>query len=221
MNVAVFDLFRRGLPAVMDQPRSAAAIQNTSPSESSVSSQSSGSSGKASSTQFAAPADLADQPTIRRQMVGRVAQDPAHHVETVGAAVEGELRLGPALRRQRRHAFSVDIRRVGDDQVVFGVTERGEQVAAMQADPVIEPVFADIRVGDVDRTLGDIDGIDRGVRKMLRGEDREASRSRAEIEHPLDRAGIVDQRPASPSPPKCDSRSSPMKERGTMTRSST
>src|SRR3954469_5022900 len=106
-------------------------------------------------------------------MAGRVAQDSAHHVETRGAALKSAFWLGPALGRQRRHAFGVDIRRVGDDQVVFGVTEWGEQGAAMQAVPATQPVFADISSGYVDRALRDIDGIDRGVREMMRGEDRE------------------------------------------------
>ena len=116
----------------------------------------------------------------------------------------------------------IDIGRIGDDQVVALAAERLEQVAAVQRDAVFEPVIGDIARGDLERVLGDIDRIDRGIGKMPRGEDRKAAGAGAEIEHAFDRGGIVDQRAASSSsPPKCESSSSPMKERGTITRSST
>ena len=54
----------------------------------------------------AAAADLAQQPALRRQMPAGLVEDAADDVEPVGAAVEGELRLGAAFARQRRHAFA-------------------------------------------------------------------------------------------------------------------
>ncbi len=85
--------------------KSAAAIQNTSPSESSVSSHSSGNCGNAASSAVAAAADLAQQPALRRQVPSGLVQDAADDVEAVGAAVEGELGFGAAFARQPGHAL--------------------------------------------------------------------------------------------------------------------
>src|SRR6476661_7258560 len=54
--------------------------------------------------QFAAAADLAQQPALRCQMLTGLVEDAPDDIEPVGAAVEGKFRLGPALARQRRHA---------------------------------------------------------------------------------------------------------------------
>src|SRR5579864_8427126 len=56
-----------------------------------------------------AAADLAQQPAIRGQMPLGPAQNAADDFEPIGAAVEGQLRLGAALARQAGHAFRIDI----------------------------------------------------------------------------------------------------------------
>ena len=51
------------------------------------------------------------------------------------------------------HAFGVDIGRIGNDEVVARVAQRLEQVAAVQRQPMLEAVIADIVRGDVERNL--------------------------------------------------------------------
>jgi hypothetical protein len=118
------------------------------------------------------------------------ADDAPDDVEPVGTAVEGELRLGAAFRRQRGHAFGIDVRRIGDDQIVALAAERSEEIAAVQRDAVFEAVFADIARGDRERVLGNVHGIDSGARKMPRGEDGEAAGAGAEVEHAFDIGGV-------------------------------
>jgi len=112
--------------------KSAAAIQNTSPSDSSVSSQSSGNCGERGFKQFAATADFAQQPAMRRQVVARFIQNASHDIEPICAAVERQLRLEPAFARQRGHAFGIHIGWIADDQVVHVTAERFEQIAPVQ-----------------------------------------------------------------------------------------
>src|SRR5205807_2219997 len=51
----------------------------------------------------AAAADLAEQPAIGREMFAGLIENASHHIESVSAAIEGELRLCAALLRKRSH----------------------------------------------------------------------------------------------------------------------
>src|ERR1700676_1515139 len=93
-------------------------------------------------------------------MPGGLLEDAADEGEPVGAAVERKLRLAAAFAVQSRHALRVDIGRIGDNQVVALVTERLEQVAAMQRHPFFKSVVGDIARGDFERASGNIYRID-------------------------------------------------------------
>src|SRR3954462_4371635 len=91
MNVAEFDLFRSSVAGCdgsaeiggRDPEHFAFGVLGVEPEQ--------GQFRKRLVEQFAAAADLAEQAAVRREMIGRIAQDAADHVEAVGAAVEGKL----------------------------------------------------------------------------------------------------------------------------------
>ena len=97
--------------------KSPARSKNASPEVSSVSSQTNGRSGNRARERLAA-ADLADERALRRQMRRRLRDDAAHDVEPVHAAGMGHPRLGREFGRKFRERRRVDIRRVGQDQIV-------------------------------------------------------------------------------------------------------
>ena len=86
--------------------RSAAPIQNTSPSDSSVSSQSSGNCGNAASSASRPRPISHNSPPWGVRCRPASLQNAADEIEPVGAAVEGEFGLGAAFARQLRHAFA-------------------------------------------------------------------------------------------------------------------
>ncbi len=100
-----------------------------------------------------AAADLAQQAAPRRQVRFCPVEDAPDDVEPVGATVEGKLRLGAAFAGQIGHAFRVDIGRIGNDQVVALAVQRLEQIAAVQREPVLQPIIADIARGDFECIL--------------------------------------------------------------------
>src|SRR6266550_8184120 len=114
---------------------------------------------------FAATADFAQQPALRRQMLAGLLQDAADDIEPVGAAIERELRLGAAFARQALHALRVDIGRVGNDQVVTDLAEGFEQIAPTQCHALLKTVVGDIACGDIECVLGDVHRIDPRIRK--------------------------------------------------------
>ena len=83
----------------------------------------------------------------------RLVKDAPDDVDPVGAAVEGELRFGTAFARQAAMPSRIDIGRIGDDEVVALAAERLEQIAAVQRDAILQPVFADIARGDRERVV--------------------------------------------------------------------
>ena len=80
-------------------------------------------------------------------------QDAADHIKSVGAAIEREFRLGAAFARQLRHAFGIDIGRIGNNQVVTRLGDRPEQIAAMQSYALAKTVIGNIARGDIERVL--------------------------------------------------------------------
>src|SRR5882724_9975088 len=140
-----------------------------------------------------AAADLAQQPAFGRQMPPGLVKNAADDVEAVGSAIEGKLRLGAAFARQSGHANPIDIGRVGDDQVVALVADRPEQVAAVQHHPFLKAEAGNVAGGDVERILGDVDRVDRRVRKAPARQNGKTAGAGAEVEHVFDPSGIVDQ----------------------------
>ena len=115
-------------------------------------------------------------------------QDAPDDIEAVGAAVESEFRLGAAFRRQTCHAFRIDIRRVGDDQIIAFAGNRRVQVAAMQPQAILKTKIRNIARGDGERILGDIDRIDMRVRKGAAGENGQAAGTRTKLQYVFHRA---------------------------------
>ena len=126
-------------------------------------------------------------------MVGRRFDDAADEIQPIETAGKRHLRLVPVLVGQLGHGFVIDVRRVGDDEVVATAFQRGEQVTMMEADPAVAEAV-DVDRGHVQRILGEVDGVDRRVRKDHGGEDGEAARAGADVGDRQDVVGIADQR---------------------------
>ena len=137
-----------------------------------------------------AASDFADETAFGCEVRGGFVQDTPDDVEPVSPAIEGELGLGAAFRRQRGHAFGVHIGRIGDDEVVALAADRPKQVAAVQRDAISEAMIADVARGDGECILRYVDRVDFGMGKMPRRENGEAARAGAEIEHASDIGGI-------------------------------
>ena len=127
-------------------------------------------------------------------MPRRLGEDAAHEVETVVARSQRQARFVSVFGRQLRHAARIDIGRVGDDQVVALLAERLEEIAAMERDAVAQPVRRHIAPRQRQRAGRQIDRVDPGAREGEGGEDRQAPRAGAEVEHTADLARIDRQR---------------------------
>ncbi|EXI68806.1 MAG: hypothetical protein AW07_04304 [Candidatus Accumulibacter sp. SK-11] len=125
-------------------------------------------------------------------MLPRTAEDGACQVEPVVAAGKCQRRFVPVFGRQAGHRRRPDVGRIGDDQVVAAAAEAGEEVALKQADAVAELVVGDVAPGDGEGVGRQVDGIDAGGRKGLRGNDRQATRAGAQVEDAADRLRLVD-----------------------------
>ena len=79
------------------------------------------------------------------------------------------------MRRQRRYAFVIDIRRIGNNEIVTRGFRRREQIAMQQPNAFLQTMIGDIYSGDLDGIFRKFDGIDLRVGKSQRGEDGEAS----------------------------------------------
>src|SRR5215813_8172821 len=88
--------------------------------------------------------DLAKQARIGGQVTTCIVDDPAHDRNTIGAAVEGERWFVATFGRERRHAGSVYIWRIGNDEIVTRVTERAKQVALMECNARFEAMFRNV-----------------------------------------------------------------------------
>ncbi|MOA53462.1 hypothetical protein D3C78_1769260 [compost metagenome] len=95
-------------------------------------------------------------------------------VQTIFTGAECQFRLVQVFRRQCIHRFGVDIRRVGDDQVVR-LFQPFHQVAVDQLDAVFQAVVLYVDAGHFQRVQRDIDGVDLGVRIVVRQLDRQAT----------------------------------------------
>ena len=70
---------------------------------------------------------------------------------------------------------SIDVRRIGDDEIVARGLDRREQIAAQQPNAFLQAMIGDIPPGDLDRIFGKLDGIDLRLGKPQRSQDRETS----------------------------------------------
>ncbi len=75
----------------------------------------------------------------------------------------------PELGGQRRHRLGIDIGRIGDDEVVAPLAERGEEIALVQRNPLRHPVIGKVQRRKVERRPGSVDRVDISVRKRVGG----------------------------------------------------
>ena len=90
-------------------------------------------------------------------------------------AVERQRRLVPAFGRQAPHPLGIDVGRIGNDEVVALALQRREQIALYEPYAALHAMQRDVLAGNSKRILGQVGGIDLGIRKPHRGEDREAA----------------------------------------------
>ena len=143
---------------------------------------------------LAAAAHLADQRPARRQMFGRLAQDAAHDVEPVRSSGMRERRLGRIFRRKVSDCRRVHIRRVRQDQVEAGAFERREKIALLERNAIPQPVLFEVARGHFQRAWREVDRLDARIREDARGEDRERTAARAEVQRRRDAFRIADER---------------------------
>ena len=112
---------------------------------------------------------------------GRLLDEPAREVESVGSAGERKLRLGPARRLHRPHLLVAEVGRVGGDEVV-GPVHPGEQVRMEEAELAPEQGAA---VGREHRRGGggDVGGADVQVGPLAAQRDRHAAAAGAGVVH--------------------------------------
>src|SRR4029077_20352632 len=103
--------------------------------------------------------------------------------DAVGAAVESHGGLVTAFARQVCHAVSINIGRIGNDQVVPVVAKGGEQIALMERNTAAEPVIGNVATCDLKRIAGQIDSVDMCMPKVARGENGKTAGAGAEVEH--------------------------------------
>src|ERR1700722_10036464 len=120
-------------------------------------------------------------------------QDAPDDIKPVSATIKSEFRFGAALKRQTCHTFRIDIRRVGDDEIIAPGSNRRVQVAAIPRYAIFETEIPDIARRNRKRILGDIDRIDMCVRKGATGENGKAPGTGAKFQHVLNRARVLDQ----------------------------
>ena len=143
---------------------------------------------------LAAAAGLAHERALRAQMIRRAAQDAAHNVEPVRSAGMRDPWFGRIFGRKVGERLSVDVRRVGENEVVALALERGEEIALDESHARLKPMLLDIAPGDLERVRREVNGVDQRMGKDTRGEDGERAPASAEVEDALFLVGVAGQR---------------------------
>lgn len=117
------------------------------------------------------------------------------------------------LFRQIGHVLFIDIRRIGDDQIVLQLRQIAEQVGTDRRHVMDQAVGLNVVLGDGQRVRGDIYRIDFRLREGIGAGDGDAAATGAHIRMCCGLWLI--------SPANWLLISSPIGERGTSTRSST
>ena len=91
-------------------------------------------------------------------MFGGVQQDLAGGVQTVFAAAQGEFGFVQVFVGQHIDRFGIDIRRVGNNQVVCAF-QSFEQIGVNQVDTVFQSIIFDVDGGYFQRIQTQIDGV--------------------------------------------------------------
>ena len=130
----------------------------------------------------------------RHEPVRRPGENTPHDFEAVRAARMRKPRLGHVFGRKFGQGFGVDIGRIGENQIVAPVAERGEEIALDEGHAIGNLVLLDVAPCDLQRVGRKVDGVDPGVGKDAGGEDGERAAPRAEVEDPSDLRRVASQR---------------------------
>lgn len=106
--------------------------------------------------------DLEGDGSAGRNDAGGVAQQEANEVEAVGAAVEGEARLG-GESRVRGDLGGAEVGEVGEDEI-DRIADRGEERSLDEGHAVVQPEASAVLRGDRQGGGGEIDGGDAPLR---------------------------------------------------------
>ena len=99
------------------------------------------------------------------QLFRSLGQQPAHQVQSVGPAVQGDYRLLLNFRLKGGDAAGGDVGKVGYDNI-HRLRDRIEQIAVAQPYPVGNAVAPDVVGCHVQGGLGDVDGVNLGGRQV-------------------------------------------------------
>jgi hypothetical protein len=127
-------------------------------------------------------ADLQHQYRVVGHVFERVRQQVAHEVHAVFAPVERQCGFGPVFRWQRRHAGTVDVRRVAHNQVI-AVGEVSPAVAVQQPDAILQAVPLNVARRYRQGIGADVAGVHLHVGPSHGGQHRQRAVARAQVEH--------------------------------------
>src|SRR5438132_3213599 len=130
-------------------------------------------------------ADFHDQQSAGAHERRRLAEYRSHGVQPILASRQRQLGLVSVFQRQLLHRQRGDVGWIADDEIVGLLGKVRQQVGTDEVDAVLEPVFGDVALRDGKRVGGNIGRIDVGLRKVMREQDREAPRTRAQVERVL------------------------------------
>ena len=89
------------------------------------------------------------------------------------------------LFRQIGHVLFIDIRRIGDDQIVLQLRQIAEQVGADRRHVMDQAMGLHVVLGDGQRVRGNIHGVDFGFRESIGAGDGDAAAAGAHIKDML------------------------------------
>ena len=118
--------------------------------------------------------DFDQQYAFGIQIFGGVQQDLAGGVQTVFSAAQGEFGFVQVFVGQHIDRFGIDIRRVGNNQVVC-TFQSFEQIGMNQVDTVFQAIVFDVDGGYFQRIQTQIDGVNFGGRVVVCHLDGEAA----------------------------------------------
>ncbi len=72
---------------------------------------------------------------------------PAHQIESVGTPRMGQFRLRRIFRRKRRNRLGIDVRRIGENEIIPAAAEAGEQIGANELYAVFEVILPHVGPG--------------------------------------------------------------------------
>lgn len=127
--------------------------------------------------------DLHEQDSPRPEKVACSEEDPAHEMQAVIPAGQREPGLMPVFGWQSSHGSGVDIRRIGNDEVVAFVRQPAEQVGPGELHTPAEAVSADIAACDRECGARDVGCVYRSSRELKREHNGEAAGTGAQLKH--------------------------------------